>query len=82
MSAAGSGPRAAAPRQDAAPSAAARGMAAQRRGGGPPWAGAGMPAEKSIELRPVGPAAARPAAPAPLAGVIAVLALGVVQRRR
>ncbi len=65
------------PRQDADTVSAARGMAAQRRGGGPPWAGAGQPVEKASSF---GPSARR------LIGllrphrwgVIAVLALGVV----
>jgi len=65
------------PRQDEDTVKAARGMAAQRRGGGPPWMGAGQPAEKASDF---GPSARRLAArltPERL-GVIAVLALGVV----
>jgi ATP-binding cassette subfamily B multidrug efflux pump len=65
------------PRQDADTVQAARGMATQRRGGGPPWAAIGQPAEKASDF---GPSARR------LVGllrperlrVIAVLALGVV----
>ncbi len=66
-----------APGQDAETARAARGMAAQRRGGGPPWAGAGQPAEKASEF---GPSARRlvgrlrPEG----AGVIGVLVLGVI----
>ena len=41
-----------APRQDADTVSAARGMAAQRRGGGPPWAGAGQPVEKAKNFGP------------------------------
>ncbi|WP_369134328.1 ABC transporter ATP-binding protein [Modestobacter sp. I12A-02662] len=41
-----------APRQDADTARAARGMAAQRRGGGPPWAGVGQPAEKPSDFGP------------------------------
>ena len=65
------------PKQDEDTVQAARGMAAQRRGGGPPWAGAGAPAEKASDF---GPSAERLAArltPERL-GVIAVLVLGVI----
>ncbi len=65
------------PRQDADTVSAARGMAAQRRGGGPPWAGAGQPVEKAQNFggsarRLVG--LLRPER----WGVAAVLVLGVV----
>ena len=50
------------PRQDADTVSAARGMAAQRRGGGPPWAGAGQPVEKATDFGPVRAAARGPAA--------------------
>lgn len=65
------------PRQDADTVSAARGMAAQRRGGGPPWAGIGQPAEKAATF---GPSAKRligrlaPERP----GVLLVVALGVI----
>jgi ATP-binding cassette, subfamily B, multidrug efflux pump len=65
------------PRQDADTVAAARGMAAQRRGGGPPWGGAGQPVEKAMDF---GPSARRLVGllrPERL-GVVAVLVLGVV----
>ena len=65
------------PKQDEDTVQAARGMAAQRRGGGPPWAGAGAPAEKASDF---GPSAERLVArltPERL-GVIAVLVLGVI----
>jgi ATP-binding cassette subfamily B multidrug efflux pump len=65
------------PRQDADTVSAARGMAAQRRGGGPPWAGAGQPAEKASTF---GPSASRLAGRLrpERRGVVAVLVLGVV----
>ncbi|GAA1855764.1 ABC transporter ATP-binding protein [Pseudonocardia ailaonensis] len=65
------------PKQDADTVSAARGMAAQRRGGGPPWAGAGQPTEKAMTF---GPSAKRLVArlrPERI-GVIVVLVLGVV----
>jgi ATP-binding cassette, subfamily B, multidrug efflux pump len=63
--------------QDADTFAAARGMAAQRRGGGPPWGGAGQPVEKAMDF---GPSARRlvgllrPERPL----VVLVLVLGVI----
>jgi ATP-binding cassette subfamily B multidrug efflux pump len=66
-----------APRQDADTVRAARGMAAQRRGGGPPWAGVGQPAEKPSDF---GPSARRLLGrlhPERI-GVLLVLVLGVV----
>ncbi len=65
------------PKQDEDTVQAARGMAAQRRGGGPPWAGAGAPAEKASDF---GPSAKRLAArlTPERSGVIAVIVLGVV----
>jgi ATP-binding cassette subfamily B multidrug efflux pump len=71
----GNGPRS--PGQDADTVSAARGMAAQRRGGGPPWAGAGQPVEKASNF---GPSAKRLVGllKPERSGVIAVLALGVV----
>jgi ATP-binding cassette subfamily B multidrug efflux pump len=65
------------PGQDADTVSAARGMAAQRRGGGPPWAGAGQPVEKASNF---GPSAKRLVGllRPERSGVIAVLALGVV----
>ena len=63
--------------QDADTVSAARGMAAQRRGGGPPWAGAGQPVEKAMDF---GPSARRLVGllrPERL-GVVAVLVLGVI----
>ncbi len=65
------------PRQDADTVSAARGMAAQRRGGGPPWAGAGQPVEKASNF---GPSAKRLVGllRPDRWGVIAVVALGVV----
>ncbi len=65
------------PRQDADTVSAARGMAAQRRGGGPPWAGAGQPVEKASNF---GPSAQRLIGllRPDRWGVIAVVALGVV----
>jgi ATP-binding cassette, subfamily B, multidrug efflux pump len=65
------------PRQDADTVSAARGMAAQRRGGGPPWAGAGQPVEKASTF---GPSARRLIGllQPERWGVLAVLALGVV----
>ena len=62
--------------QDADTVAAARGMAAQRRGGGPPWGGAGQPVEKAMDF---GPSARRLMGllrPERL-GVVLVLVLGV-----
>jgi ATP-binding cassette subfamily B protein len=66
-----------APRQDADTVRAARGMAAQRRGGGPPWAGAGQPAEKASDFGPSARRLARRLRPE-RAGVLVVLALGVI----
>ncbi|WP_448616630.1 ABC transporter ATP-binding protein [Modestobacter sp. URMC 112] len=65
------------PRQDADTVRAARGMAAQRRGGGPPWAGAGQPAEKASDFGPSARRLARRLRPE-RSGVLAVLALGVI----
>ena len=64
------------PRQDADTVSAARGMAAQRRGG-PPWAGAGQPVEKASNF---GPSARRLVGllTPERWGVLAVLALGVI----
>jgi ATP-binding cassette, subfamily B, multidrug efflux pump len=66
-----------APRQDADTVRAARGMSAQRRGGGPPWAGAGAPAEKASDF---GPSARRLVGRLrpERTGVLAVLVLGVI----
>ena len=71
----GKGPQS--PRQDADTVSAARGMAAQRRGGGPPWAGAGQPVEKASNF---GPSARRLVGllRPDRWGVLAVLALGVI----
>jgi ATP-binding cassette, subfamily B, multidrug efflux pump len=66
-----------APRQDADTVRAARGMAAQRRGGGPPWAGAGQPAEKASDFGPSARRLARRLRPE-RSGVLVVLVLGVV----
>jgi ATP-binding cassette subfamily B protein len=52
-------------------------MAAQRRGGGPPWAGAGQPAEKASNFGPSARRLMRRLRPE-RTGVIAVLVLGVV----
>jgi ATP-binding cassette subfamily B protein len=65
------------PRQDADTVRAARGMAAQRRGGGPPWAGAGQPAEKASDFGPSARRLFRRLRPE-RTGVLAVLVLGVV----
>jgi ATP-binding cassette, subfamily B, multidrug efflux pump len=66
-----------APRQDADTVRAARGMSAQRRVGGPPWAGAGAPAEKASDF---GPSARRLVGRLrpERTGVLAVLVLGVI----
>jgi ATP-binding cassette, subfamily B, multidrug efflux pump len=71
------GPAGKAPRQDADTVRAARGMAAQRRGGGPPWSGVGQPAEKPSDF---GPSARRLIGRLrpERTGVLAVLVLGVV----
>jgi len=63
--------------QDADTVAAARGMAAQRRGGGPPWGGAGQPVEKAMDF---GPSARRLVGllRPERYGVVLVLALGVI----
>jgi ATP-binding cassette, subfamily B, multidrug efflux pump len=66
------------PRQDEETVKAARGMAAARRpGGGPPWGGAGMPAEKASDFGPSARRLAGRLAPERL-GVIATLVLGVI----
>ncbi|MCU1628491.1 MAG: Xenobiotic-transporting ATPase [Pseudonocardia sp.] len=65
------------PRQDADTVQAARGMANARRGGGPPWAGAGQPAEKASTFGPSAKRLAGLLAPERL-GVLAVIVLGVV----
>jgi ATP-binding cassette, subfamily B, multidrug efflux pump len=64
-------------RQDADTVSAARGMAAQRRGGGPPWAGAGQPVEKAVDF---GPSARRLVGllRPERRGVVVVLLLGVI----
>ena len=64
------------PRQDADTVSAARGMAAQRRGGGPPWAGAGQPVEKASTFGPSARRLMGRLRPERM-GVIAVLVLGV-----
>ena len=64
-------------KQDADTVSAARGAAAQRRGGGPPWAGMGQPAEKAATFGPSARRLVRRLAPERF-GVLAVLALGVV----
>ncbi|MDT7618751.1 MAG: ATP-binding cassette, subfamily multidrug efflux pump [Pseudonocardiales bacterium] len=76
-SAPASAPADAKPRQDEDTVKAARGMAAQRRGGGPPWAGAGAPAEKASNFGPSAKRLAARLSPERL-GVIAVLVLGVI----
>ncbi|MDT7706518.1 MAG: ATP-binding cassette, subfamily multidrug efflux pump, partial [Pseudonocardiales bacterium] len=65
------------PRQDADTVQAARGMANARRGGGPPWAGAGQPAEKASTFGPSAKRLAGRLAPERL-GVLVVIVLGVV----
>lgn len=65
------------PKQDAETGKAARGMAAARRGGGPPWMGAGMPAEKASDFSPSAKRLAGRLSPDRF-GVAAVIALGVV----
>ncbi|GAA2878808.1 ABC transporter ATP-binding protein [Pseudonocardia halophobica] len=65
------------PRQDADTVSAARGMAAQRRGGGPPWAGIGQPAEKAATFGPSARRLIGRLAPERL-GVLLVVALGVI----
>ena len=65
------------PRQDADTVSAARGMAAQRRGGGPPWAGIGQPAEKAATFGPSAKRLIGRLAPERL-GVLLVVALGVI----
>jgi ATP-binding cassette, subfamily B, multidrug efflux pump len=65
------------PRQDADTVKAAQGMAAQRRGGGPPWAGAGQPVEKASDFGPSAKRLLGRLRPERL-GVIAVLILGVI----
>ncbi|GAA4699189.1 ABC transporter ATP-binding protein [Pseudonocardia yuanmonensis] len=65
------------PRQDADTVSAARGMAAQRRGGGPPWGGIGQPTEKAATFGPSARRLVGRLAPERL-GVLVVVALGVV----
>jgi ATP-binding cassette, subfamily B, multidrug efflux pump len=65
------------PRQDEDTVKAAQGMAAQRRGGGPPWAGAGQPVEKASDFGPSAKRLVGRLAPERL-GVIAVIVLGVI----
>lgn len=65
------------PKQDEDTVKAARGMAAARRGGGPPWAGAGQPAEKASDFGPSAKRLAGRLAPERW-GVVAVLVLGVI----
>ena len=65
------------PKQDKETVEAARGMAAQRRGGGPPWSGMGQPAEKASDFGPSARRLAGRLSPERL-GVTAVLVLGVV----
>ncbi|OJY39857.1 MAG: multidrug ABC transporter ATP-binding protein [Pseudonocardia sp. 73-21] len=65
------------PKQDDDTVQAARGMAAQRRGGGPPWAGAGAPAEKASDFGPSARRLAGRLTPERF-GVIAVVVLGVI----
>ena len=65
------------PGQDADTAEAARGMANARRGGGPPWAGVGQPAEKPSQFGPSAKRLVARLAPERL-GVLAVLVLGVV----
>jgi ATP-binding cassette, subfamily B, multidrug efflux pump len=65
------------PKQDAETVKAAQGMAAQRRGGGPPWAGAGQPTEKASNFGPSAKRLVARLAPERL-GVAAVLLLGVI----
>lgn len=65
------------PKQDAETAEAARGMANARRGGGPPWAGVGQPAEKASTFVPSAKRLVGRLAPERV-GVLAVLALGVV----
>ncbi|WP_181782386.1 ABC transporter ATP-binding protein [Pseudonocardia pini] len=65
------------PQQDADTVSAARGAAAQRRGGGPPWGGVGQPAEKASTFGPSAKRLMRRLAPERV-GVLAVIALGVV----
>ena len=64
-------------RQDSDIVSAARGMAAQRRGGGPPWAGAGQPVEKAVDFGPSARRLIGMLEPERL-GVLAVLVLGVI----
>ncbi len=64
------------PKQDADTAEAARGMAAERRGG-PPWGGMGQPAEKASNFGPSARRLAVRLAPERL-GVLAVIVLGVV----
>ncbi|WP_372451527.1 ABC transporter ATP-binding protein [Pseudonocardia oceani] len=65
------------PEQDAETAQAARGMAAQRRGGGPPWGAVGQPGEKASDFLPSVKRLARRLSPE-RTGVVAVLVLCVV----
>ena len=65
------------PKQDAETGKAARGMANARRGSGPPWMGAGMPAEKASNFGPSAKRLAGLLVPHRL-GVAVVVALGVI----
>ncbi|ODV06829.1 MAG: multidrug ABC transporter ATP-binding protein [Pseudonocardia sp. SCN 73-27] len=65
------------PEQDAETGKAARGMANARRGNGPPWMGAGMPAEKASDFGPSAKRLAGLLVPHRL-GVAVVVALGVI----
>jgi ATP-binding cassette subfamily B protein len=56
---------------------AAREMTAARRGGGPPWAAAGMPAEKSMDFGPSARRLMGRLAPE-RAGTVAVVVLGII----
>jgi len=64
-------------RQDADTVSAARGLAAQRRGGGPPWVGAGQPMEKASSFGPSARRLMGRLGPERL-GVVTVLVLGVI----
>ncbi|QJY48277.1 ABC transporter ATP-binding protein [Pseudonocardia broussonetiae] len=65
------------PKQDVETAEAARGMAAQRRGGGPPWGAVGQPGEKPSDFLPSLKRLARRLSPE-RTGVVAVLVLCVV----
>jgi ATP-binding cassette, subfamily B, multidrug efflux pump len=64
-------------KQDADTVSAARGAAAQRRGGGPPWGGVGQPVEKADTFGPSAKRLVGRLTPERV-GVLAVLALGVI----